>query len=119
MSYFEKANEFYNTKEYKRAIELYQRAIQLKDNESASYYNYGVCLIKLKEFEKAIDLLKKAIELRRDSKYFFNLAYCYAMLKDTRKALIYFNTAWSLDNTDQDCEKAIKLIMQGYKKNPR
>lgn len=119
MSYFEKANEYYNTKEYKKAIELYQKAIDVKENESASYYNAGVCFIKLKEYEKAVALLKRAIELRRDSKYFFNLAYCYAMLKDTRKALIYFNTAWSMDNSDKDCEKAIKLIIQGYKKNPR
>lgn len=119
MNYFEKANEYYNTKEYKKAIEHYQMAINLKENESASFYNAGVCFIKLKDYDKAITLLRKAIELRRESKYFFNLAYCYAMLKDTKKALIYFNTAWSLDNNDKDCEKAIKLIVQGYKKNPR
>jgi len=118
MSYFEKANQYYNTKNYKRAIELYEKAIEYKENESASFYNAGVCFIKLKEYEKAIAFLKKAIQLKRDSKYFFNLAYCYAMLKNSKKALIYFNTAWSLDNADKDCEKAIKLIIDGYKKIP-
>lgn len=117
MNYFEQANYYYNTKEYERAIELYQKSINLNENEAASYYNSGVCLIKLKQYEKAIHLIKKAIEIKRDSKYFFNLAYCYAMLKDSKKALIYFNTSWSIDNSDKDCERAIQLIMQKYKKN--
>lgn len=118
MNYFQKANELYNTKDYKKAIELYQKAIEVKENESAAYYNSAVCFIKLTKYESAISLLKKAICLKTDSKYFFNLGYCYAMLKDNKKALIYFNTAWSMDNSDKDCEKAINLILEGYKKNP-
>lgn len=118
MNYFQKANELYNTKDYKRAIELYQKAIETKENEAAAYYNSAVCFIKLKEYDRAIPLLKKAISLKMDSKYFFNLGYCYAMLKDNKKALIYFNTAWTLDNSDRDCEKAINLIIKSYKKNP-
>jgi tetratricopeptide (TPR) repeat protein len=116
MSYFNEANEVYNTKDYRRAISLYQKAIELKENEAASCYNSAVCFIKLKEYERAIPLLKRALNLREDSKYLFNLAYCYAMLKNNKKALIYFNTAWSLDNSDMDCEKAINLIIKSYKK---
>lgn len=118
MSYFEKANDLYNTKDYKRALALYQKAIELKDNEAPSLYNAAVCFIKLKQFERAIPLLKSAIVKKRESKYFFNLGYCHAMLKDNKKALIYFNTAWSLDNTDKDCEKAINLIIKNYSKKP-
>ena len=118
MNYFQKANELYNTKDYKKAIELYQKAIEVKENEAAAYYNSAVCFIKLKEYERAISLLKNAISIKMDSKYFFNLGYCYAMLKDNKKALIYFNTSWTLDNSDKDCEKAINLIIESYKKNP-
>jgi tetratricopeptide (TPR) repeat protein len=118
MSYFQKANDLYNTKDYKKAIAMYQKAVELKDNEAASQYNAAVCFIKLKEYEKAIPLLKSALIQKRDSKYFFNLGYCYAMLKDNKKALIYFNTAWSLDNNDNDCEKAINLIINNYKTKP-
>lgn len=116
MNYFEKANDYYNLKDYKRAISLYQRSIEAKENEAASLYNSAVCFIKLKEYNEAISLLKSAIALKSESKYFFNLGYCYAMLKDNKKALIYFNTAWSLDNDDKDCEKAINLIINSYKK---
>lgn len=118
MSYFQKANDLYNTKEYKKAIAMYQRAVLNKDNEAASLYNAAVCFIKLKEYHKAIPLLKSAIMKKRESKYFFNLGYCHAMLNDNKKALVYFNTAWSLDNNDSDCEKAINLIMKNYIKNP-
>ncbi|MCM0647546.1 tetratricopeptide repeat protein [Clostridium swellfunianum] len=118
MSYFEKANESYNTQDYKRAISLYQKAVENKDNEAASMYNAAVCFIKLKQYEKALPLLKSALLQKRDSKYFFNLGYCYAMLKDNKKALIYFNTAWALDNNDKDCEKAIDLIIKNYAKKP-
>lgn len=111
MDYFSEANDLYKTKEYKKAIELYQKAVATKDNEAASLYNSAVCFIKLKEFTRAIPLLKMAIKECNSSKYYFNLAYCFAMLKDNRKALVNFNTAWALNNTDEDCSKAINIII--------
>jgi len=116
MSYFQEANNLYNTKDYRKAIALYQKAAEYKDNEAAALYNAAVCFIKLQEFEKSVALLKSAINKKMESKYFFNLGYCYTMLKDNKKALIYFNTAWSLDNTDKDCEKAINLIIKKHQK---
>lgn len=118
MSYFQKANELYNIKDYKKALAMYQKAIELKENETASLYNSAVCFIKLGNFEKAIPLLRSSIIQKGEAKYFFNLGYCYAMLKDTKKALVCFNTAWSLDNSDCDCEKAINSIMRNYIKKP-
>ncbi|NMM63187.1 tetratricopeptide repeat protein [Clostridium sp. P21] len=114
MSYFHKANECYNSKDYQKAITLYQKAVEFKDNEPASLYNSSVCFIKLKQYNKAISLLKSAIKLKRESKYFFNLGYCYIMLNDNKKALIYFNMAWCLNNDDIDCEKAINVIIKKY-----
>ncbi|WP_123054395.1 tetratricopeptide repeat protein [Clostridium sp. JN-1] len=114
MNYFQIANEYYNAKNYKKAIYMYGKAIMQKNNVSSSLYNSAVCFIKLKDYERAIPLLRSAIKLKRDSKYFFNLGYCYAVLKDNKKALLYFNTAWCLDNDDVDCEKAINSIMKTY-----
>lgn len=117
MSYFDEANNFYNNRQYKKAIDTYQKAIEIKENRIASLYNTAVCFIKLNQCENAIPLLKLAIKEKEESRYFFNLGYCYAMLKDSRKALIYFNTAWALDNSDSDCERAINLIISNYKKS--
>ncbi len=116
MNYFDKANDLYNVKDYRKAIDMYNLAVINNDNEPSSLYNASVCYIKLKEYEKAIPLLKLAISKKMESKYFFNLGYSYTMLENFKKALIYFNMAWSLDNHDSDCEKAINLIMKKIKK---
>ena len=110
MNFFNEGNKLYNIQDYKRAIDCYKKAIKTKDNEACSYYNSGVCFIKLKDYNNAITMIKEALILHKDSKYFFNLGYCYAMQEDTNKALINFNIAWSLNNEDKDCEKAINLI---------
>lgn len=110
MNFFNEGNKLYNTQEYEKAIDCYKKAVENKENEACSYYNAGVCFIKLKDYNSAITMLHKALEIQRDSKYYFNLGYCYAMKEDTNKALINFNIAWALNNEDMDCEKAIKLI---------
>lgn len=116
MNYFKKGNELYTTKDYEKAIEMYNKCLEIHENEPACLYNSAVCFIKLKKYDKAIPLLEAAILKKRQSSYFFNLAYCYSMLNNNKKALIYFNIAWALDNSDKDCEKAISLILNNYKK---
>lgn len=116
MNYFNEGNKYYNLKEYKKAIEYYTMAIENNESTTCSYYNCGVCYIKLKDFDSAITMIKEALAMQQESKYFFNLAYCYAMKEEIKKALIYFNIAWSLDSSDTDCEKAINLIMSKNKK---
>ncbi|WP_373899069.1 tetratricopeptide repeat protein [Haloimpatiens sp. FM7315] len=115
MNYFEKGNELYKSKEFKKAIDMYKKSAEEKLNEASALYNAAVCFMKLKEYEKALPYLKNAIEKDPQSKYFFNLGYCYSMLDNSKKALIYFNRAWSLNHDDKDCEKAINIIINQYK----
>lgn len=116
MNYFNEGNKLYSVKEYSRAIDFYKKSIEINENKACAYYNAGVCHIKLKDFDSAINMIRNAISIQRESKYYFNLAYCYAMKEDRNKALIYFNRAWALDCSDKDCEKAINLIMSKNKK---
>lgn len=110
MNYFSEGNRSYNNKDYEKAIDCYKKAVTQKENEACSFYNSGVCFIKLKDYKEAIPMLLNAIEIQRESKYYFNLGYCFAMLEETGKALINFNLAWALNNEDTDCERAITLI---------
>ena len=110
MNFFNEGNKLYNDKDYQKAIDCYKKAVIQKENEACSYYNAGVCFIKLKDYSNAITMLNKAIFIQRESKYHFNLGYCYAMIDNKNKALINFNLAWALNNDDTDCEKAINLI---------
>ena len=82
MSNFSKGNELYNTRNYSDAINYYKKALDNDECKCHSYYNAGVCYIKLKQYEKAIEMITKALELYQDSKYFFNLAYCYSMINN-------------------------------------
>lgn len=110
MNNFNEGNKFYNLKDYKKAIQYYEKCVEDHFNEACSYYNIGVCYIKLKEFDLSIPYLKQAISLQLESRYVFNLAYCYAMKEITSKALYLFNLAWSLDPEDSECEKAVNII---------
>lgn len=116
MDYFKKGNCYYSNKDYKNAILMYIKAVEEKNNEASSRYNAAVCFIKLKDYENAIVLLKSAIKINPQGKYYYNLGYCNLMLKNTKKALLYFNTAWSIDSNDSDCEKAINAILRKIKK---
>ena len=119
MDYFSEGNKLYNNQDYKRAIDFYKKSVQENSKEACSYYNAGVCFIKLKDYDNAITMLKKAISINGESKYYFNLGYCYAMKDITNKALLYFNLAWAKNNDDEDCEKAIKLITHKIKKSSK
>lgn len=115
MDYFSEANTLYNSKEYKKALNFYKKALDEDESNSAScYYNSSVCYIKLKKYTEAIEDLKKALTLKEESKYFFNLAYCHALLGNNKDALYYFNKAWCLNENDKDCEKAINLLLKKH-----
>jgi tetratricopeptide (TPR) repeat protein len=85
------------------------------ENEISSMHNIALCYIKLKQYYKAIPLLKVAVAKNPEGNYFFNLAYAYVMIKDLKKALIYFNTAWSLLPQDKPCEEMINYILKIYR----
>ena len=115
MDFFSEGNKLYNNQDYLKAIDCYTRSVKKNENEACSYYNAGVCFIKLKDYDNAIIMLNKAIAIQQDSKYFFNLGYCFAMKDISHKALLNFNIAWALNNDDNDCEKAINLITSKLK----
>lgn len=116
MNYFSEGNKFYNQKDYEQAIYFYKKAISEDSSKACSYYNIGVCFIKLKKFDDAIIMLNNALSLQKESKYYFNLAYCYTMKECFNKALRLFNLAWSIDPDDKECEKAVNLIISKLQK---
>lgn len=116
IEYFKKANECYNEQNYKRAVAIYNKAIKNRDNEIASLHNMALCYIKLRQYNKSIPLLKTTAVKNPTGNYFFNLAYAYVMIKDFKKALIYFNTAWSLSPENEKCEVMINYILEKYRK---
>ncbi len=117
MEYFKKANECYNKKQYEEAICIYNKAFKQGDNIISSIHNIALCYIKLEQYNKAIPLLRVVVAKKPRGEYFFNLACAYLMVKDLKKALAYFNTAWTLSPYISECEIMIKYILKIYREN--
>ena len=54
MSNFSKGNELYNTRNYSDAINYYKKALNNDECKCHSYYNAGVCYIKLSNMKKLL-----------------------------------------------------------------
>lgn len=126
-SVFEQANTVYRSGDYTKALELYREHLKTNPNDPSSQYNAGVCCLRLKRYKMSIKYFLKAIELHKEqkaddiqlSKYYYNLAMAHARLNDNKTALRLFNYAWTLNNYDSDCEKAIKVILMANRAKAR
>lgn len=112
MNYFSEANKSYNERNYEKAIEIYKLCIKKDENTATCLYNTAVCFIKLQKYKEAVLYIQKALLLKKESKYYFNLGYCYCQLKEYKKALLNFNRASAMDETDEDCIKAMDFILR-------
>jgi tetratricopeptide (TPR) repeat protein len=111
MGLFNEANILCNNKEYTKAIAIYKKCIDNDEETEQAYYNLGTCYIKMKEYNKAIDTFRTVLKINDTyANAYYNLGYVYSMIDDCKKAYRCFNIAWSLNNEDQECEKAIKLL---------
>jgi len=61
--YFYSGNTKYELKDYKGALQDYNKAIELNPNYALAYYNRGVAKDKLKDYRRALQDYNKAIEL--------------------------------------------------------
>ena len=64
----EKANELYRNQLYPEAIEEYERAAEIADNDlkAICYGNIGLCYFNQDEFEPALDYCEKSLEIKPD-----------------------------------------------------
>ena len=84
-------------KQYEKAIENYNKAIELKPDYALAYNARGIAYAGLKDFEKAIEDLNKTIQLEPDGAHAYNnRGNVYGRLKEYQKAI-------------EDCTKAIQI----------
>jgi len=70
-SLFEKGNTYYYKGNYDKAIEYYEKAIELKSDDEV-YYNMGYVYCNKGNYDKAIECYEKAIELKPDKNEAYN-----------------------------------------------
>jgi len=85
-------------KDYPKAIELFQKAIQLNPYDYKAYARIGVAYRKNNNIEEAKNSHKKAIEINPDSRIAYNnLGFLYLLEKDIESAIKNFKQAIRVD----------------------
>ena len=75
-------------KRFAEALQSYDRAIQLKPDQSEAHYNRGIALGELKRFEEALQSYDRAIQLKPDyAEAYSNRGIALGELKRFEEAL--------------------------------
>jgi len=105
---FEKASRSQNSSDYKNAIMLYKRLLEMDKNFVYAYYEIGNIYRTLKDFDKAIQWYKKAIKI--DPNFpdaYYNLGTTLGVKGDFEKGIKYIEHADSL-GYDENMKKTKK-----------
>lgn len=117
---FRIGNDYYDKKDYKRALLFFKKSIDLADNHFKKYYikkysnffyNLGVCLTNLGYTEEATEIYSYTIMLNpQNARAFYNIGYHELKRNNIQKAYLYVKRALCIDSNDDDYKSAIKTI---------
>lgn len=108
---------YYYLKQYERAIQDYNKAIQLNPNYAVAYNNRGNAYSDLRKYERAIQDFDKAIELKPNYEYaYYWRGWVYEKMKEYKKALEDYNKALKFDPNNKDAKKGIKRLSKRLSK---
>lgn len=96
--YIRSGNRYYDKKDYQKALESYNRAIELDQNNAIAYYNRGIVYGKQREYEKAIEDYSRAIDLDENCvNAYNNQGSAYGEQGEYDKAVADYSRAIELD----------------------
>jgi tetratricopeptide (TPR) repeat protein len=73
---------------FKKAIEAYEKAIEINPYYGTAYYNMGIAYTGLGKFKKAIEAYEKAIEINPDyGTAYYNMGIAYTGLDKFEEAI--------------------------------
>jgi tetratricopeptide (TPR) repeat protein len=101
------ANAYVDAGNFDKAIEFYNRALEITPNPAYVIHDRGTAYLRKGEFENAITDLNKAMEMNPNEKDF--IAQCY-----NDRGNVYYGSG-QYEKSWQDVQKAIEL---GYKVHP-
>ncbi|ORX59233.1 TPR-like protein, partial [Piromyces finnis] len=104
----EKGNNSFNDNDFKKALDFYNKSLEIYLNNNKSYFNRGLAYMKLFKYEKAIEDFRNAY--RYDNQYIKainNLSICYLQILEPEKAL---NEIGNIDfHSDSNCVKTYNI----------
>lgn len=130
---FDEAYELMNQEKYLDAIELYEKALEINENNASAWINLGLCYRHINDFDKAIQHYNKALQI--DPEYalaYNNMGWVYHLRGDEEKAAECYKKALKIDpahdkalvnltniyNDKGEFNKAIEAYRKALEKNP-
>ena len=88
---FTLANIYFAKNEYEKAIEFYEKSLQIEPKDHSSLNNVGLAYNNIGRFEKAIECYQKALEIKSD-KYisFYNMGNAYRNIGAFEEAIKFY-----------------------------
>ena len=118
-------------REFKTAIEYFNKALKIHPNSASTYHNRGNTFREIGEFDQAIVDIKKALKIKEESSFYNTLGCIYFETNNIEDAKINFNTSIKLNNKNseaitnlakiffynQDLDKAESLLLKSLSLN--
>lgn len=111
------ANKYYNDKDYKQAIDCYQKVISLSPDIMAAnnYKALGYAFFFTEDYSQVINSFKKALALDLiDGDVYLHLGHAYNKLKDYSNAIDAYNKSIRFMHDAKSCGVIYNLIGQAY-----
>jgi type IV pilus biogenesis/stability protein PilW len=103
LNHFNLGVQFYNEREIPKAIQAYQRAIELDPSYIEAYNNLGIIYQELGDFENALKVYQKAIEINpRYEKAYNNLGILFYLQDRYEEALESFQKALAINPNNME-----------------
>lgn len=102
VEYFNIAEEYFNQKNYSKAINYYKLAMKDDSLYNASYYKLGKCYALNKEYDKSLEIFENINKNDKDNTSInATIAYLYAMSGNAKKAAEIYNSILK-ENSDSE-----------------
>ena len=76
--YFNKGYDYFDDGLFDKAIECYQKAVEINPDYANAYYNMGIAYAYKENYDKALECCQKAIEIKNDyANAYYNMGFSY------------------------------------------
>jgi tetratricopeptide (TPR) repeat protein len=96
-------NEFFYKTEYEKSIKCYDKAVQIKRNIFAAWYNKGIALGNIGKYKNAIKTFDTSLEINPNySNAWYHKGLSFNKQKRHKEAILCYNKAIELDQNNAE-----------------
>lgn len=101
LSYYNRGSLYSNRKEYKKALDDFNLAIELNPSYASAYNNRGLVYFNMKQYKEAIDDYTCALEINESAIEFYNRGDVYAEIREYEKAINDYTKYLEIDSENR------------------